>query len=130
MAMMDTPLNSWLLFDHTQRHHGATEVVTLLEPGRIHRYTYAEFSQRAQQLMHALDALGIEEGAPVATLAWNSYRHLELYFAVPCSRRVLHTLNLRLSPADLSYITAHAGARPPSVDADLTPILEQLRCAL
>ena len=130
MAMMDTPLNSWLLFDHAERHNGATEVVTLLEPGRMHRYTYTEFSQRAQQLMHALDELGIEEGAPVATLAWNSYRHLELYFAVPCSRRVLHTLNLRLSPEDLSYIIGHAGDRALFVDADLIPIVEQLGDAL
>jgi fatty-acyl-CoA synthase len=126
MAMMDTPLNSWLLFEHAPRHYADTEIVTRFESGDVHRTTYAEFGTRAQQLMHALDRLGLDKGVPVATLAWNSYRHLECYFGVPCSGRVLHTLNLRLSPEDLSYIINHARDRAILVDPDVLPVLERL----
>ncbi|GAC1329625.1 MAG: long-chain fatty acid--CoA ligase [Candidatus Dormibacteria bacterium] len=126
MAMMDTQLNSWLLFSHAEKHHGDTEVVSLVGPGKKHRYTYREYAQRTQQLMHALDRLNIPRGAAVATMAWNGYRHLELYFAIPCTGRVLHTLNLRLSADDLTYIIGHAEDRAIFVDADLLPILEKL----
>jgi fatty-acyl-CoA synthase len=129
MAMMDVQLNSWLLFEHAARHHAEVEVVTQL-PGQRHRYTYGEFSARAQRLMHALDRLGLEPGDRVASLAWNTYRHLELYFAVPCTRRILHTLNLRLSPEDLSFIVSDADDRAIFVDADLLPLLERLKPAL
>ena len=95
---MDVKLNAWLLFDHTPRHFATTEVVTRQTDGSIHRTTYGAFASRAQKLMHALDRLGIERGERVATFAWNTYRHLECYFAIPCSGRVLHTLNIRLSP--------------------------------
>jgi acyl-CoA synthetase (AMP-forming)/AMP-acid ligase II len=80
----------------------------------------------AQRLMHALDGLGLERGDRVATLAWNSHRHLEAYFAVPCTERVLHTLNLRLSPEDLRYIIGHADDRAVLVDVDLLPVLEEV----
>jgi fatty-acyl-CoA synthase len=126
MAMMDVPLNSWLLFSHAATHFGRTQVVTRLGPGDVHRYTYADFARRAQQLMHALDQLGIPAGERVATLGWNSYRHLECYFAVPCTGRVLHTLNLRLSPAELGWIIADADDRAIFLDADLLPLLERV----
>ncbi|MFN2463063.1 MAG: long-chain fatty acid--CoA ligase [Candidatus Dormibacteria bacterium] len=126
MAMMDTQLNSWLLFSHAEKHHGETEIVSLVGPGKKHRYTYREYARRTQQLMRALDRLGIERGAAVATMAWNNYRHLELYFAIPCTGRMLHTLNLRLSADDLAYIIGHAEDRAIFVDADLVPILEKL----
>src|SRR5258706_15729660 len=103
-AMMDVPLNAWRLFEHAPGHFGEVELVTRLQSRELQRGTYAEFATRAQQLMHALDGLGLEKGERVATLAWNSVRHLEAYFAVPCGGRVLHTLNLRLSPAELGYI--------------------------
>jgi fatty-acyl-CoA synthase len=126
MAMMETPLNTWLLFGHAPRYFPDTEVVTRLADGRVHRYTYAEFACRAQQLMHALDALGLAPGDRVATLAWNGYRHLEAYWAVPCTGRVLHTLNLRLSPEDLAYVIGHADDRAVLVDSDLLPLLEKV----
>ena len=126
MAMMDIPLNSWLLFDNVARSAGSTEIVSQIAPGQIHRYTYADFAKRAQQLMHALDKLGLEEGDRVATLAWNGYRHLECYFAIPCSGRVMHTLNLRLSPEDLSYIIGHADDRVIIADVDQLPLLEKI----
>ncbi|MFJ3338942.1 long-chain fatty acid--CoA ligase [Streptomyces sp. NPDC086766] len=126
MAMMNTPLNTWLLFGHAPRYFPDTEVVTRFPDGRVHRYTYADFGRRAQQLMHALDSLGLERGARVATLAWNNYRHLEAYWAVPCTGRVLHTLNLRLSPEDLTYVIGHAEDRAILVDPDLLPLLEKV----
>jgi fatty-acyl-CoA synthase len=126
MAMMDVPLNAWLLFGHAGRHFADAEVVTRRGPGDVHRYTYADFARRAQRLMHALDRLGCPAGERVATLAWNSYRHLECYFAVPCTGRVLHTLNLRLSPAELGWIIADADDRVIFVDADLLPLLERV----
>ena len=126
MAMMDVQLNSWLLFEHAPRHFGTTEVVTHLGPEGVHRYTYTDFARRAQQLMHALDQLGIGQGERVATLAWNSYRHLECYFGIPCTGRILHTLNLRLSPAELGWIIADADDRALFVDRDLVPLLERV----
>jgi len=125
--MMDVELNSWLMFDHAEGHHGDDEIVTGFSgSGEVHRETYREMSKRAQQLMHALDHLGLERGVPVATLGWNTYRHLEAYFAVPCTGRVLHTLNLRLGPKELGYIIDHAGDEAILVDADLLPLLEQV----
>jgi acyl-CoA synthetase (AMP-forming)/AMP-acid ligase II len=126
MAMMDVQLNSWLIFDHAPRYAAQTEVVSQIAPGQVHRYTYADFAKRAQQLMHALDSLDLEDGARVATLAWNGYRHLECYFGIPCTGRILHTLNLRLSPEDLTYIIGHADDRAIFVDPDLLPILEKV----
>src|SRR5947208_1804277 len=124
--MMETPLNAWLMFDHAPRQYADTEIVTRQCDGSIHRTTYGEFAPRAQQLMHALDRLGLEKGERVATFGWNTYRHLECYFAIPCSGRVLHTLNIRLSPSELSYIIGHADDRAILVDPDLVPLLEKV----
>ncbi|HEV3231975.1 MAG TPA: AMP-binding protein, partial [Candidatus Dormibacteraeota bacterium] len=125
-AMMDVQLGAWLLLDHATMHHASAELVTKTAGGDLHRYTYADFARRAQKLMHALDGLGIAAGERVATLGWNTYRHLECYFGVPCSRHVLHTLNLRLSPADLGYVIGHADDRAILVDPDLLPLLEKV----
>ena len=124
--MMDRPLNSWLLFANAGKSHRHAEIVSRLTDGTVHRYDYGAFSARAQQLMWALDHLGVEPGAPVATLAWNHHRHLEAYFGVPCSGRVLHTLNARLSADELAYIIDHAQDRVLLVDPDLLPVIEQL----
>ncbi len=123
--MMDTPLNAWLLFDNAPVHAAQAELVSRSPSGEVERHTYAEFGARTRQLMHALDHLGLEAGDRVATLAWNSARHLEAYFGVPCTGRVLHTLNLRLSPEDLAFIIGDAGDRAVLVDPDLLPLLEQ-----
>jgi fatty-acyl-CoA synthase len=125
-TMMEVELNSWLLFSHAGTHHGATEVVSRLPDGSTHRYTYADMARRSQQLMHGLDRLGLARGEPVATLAWNSYRHLEAYFGVPCSGRLIHTVNIRLSPEDLVYIINHAADAAVLVDADQVPLLERI----
>ena len=124
--MMNDPLNAWMMLDSGPSHSPCAEVVTRLPGGEVHRYTYADFGRRTRQLMHALDGLGLERGERVATLAWNSYRHLEAYLAVPCTGRVLHTLNVRLSPDELAFIIEDAGDRALLVDADLLPMIEEI----
>ena len=123
--MMDLPLNAWLLFDHAPAYSPDAELVSRDPTGKVERWTYAEFGRRTQQLMHALDRLGLARGDVVASLAWNSARHLEAYFGVPCTGRVLHTLNARLSPEDLAFIMQDAGDRAVLVDPDLLGLLEE-----
>ncbi len=125
-SMMDLPLSPWLLFSTAARHHHRTEVVSRLPSAGVHRYTLGEFAARAQRLMNALDSLGVEPGDRVATLAWNGYRHLEAYFAVPCSRRVLHTVNVRLSAEELALVMNDADDRVVLVDPDFVPLLAQV----
>jgi fatty-acyl-CoA synthase len=122
--MMNLPLNSWLLFDNASKHAAHAELVSRHPDGSIERHSYSEFSRRTHQLMGALDHLGVPHGATVATLAWNSVRHLEAYFAVPCTGRVLHTLNLRLSPEELAFIIGDADDVCILVDPDLLALLE------
>ncbi len=124
--MMDVELNAWLMFDHAPNYAPDAEVVSRLPSGGLHRYDYKRFGARTRQLMHALDRLGIERGERVATLGWNSFRHLEAYFAIPCTARVIHTLNARLSPEDLAYIIGHADDRAVLVDSDFLPLLEEV----
>ena len=124
--MMETPLNAWLLFDHAPHHAPEAQLVSRAPTGEVTRLTYAAFGRRTHQLMHALDHLGLARGDRVATLAWNSARHLEAYFGVPCSGRVLHTLNVRVSPEELAYMLADADDRAVLVDPDLLPLLEQV----
>ena len=101
------------------------EIVTRREGGR-HRYTYAEFGRRVAQLAHALRELGIAPGDRVGTLAWNNYRHLELYFAVPCVGAVLHTLNPRLFPEHLEFVINDAEDKVIFVDASIVPVLQRV----
>jgi fatty-acyl-CoA synthase len=91
----------------------------------LHRYTNADLIPRVRQLAAALRRLGVKPGDRVATLAWNNYRHVELYYAVPCMGAVLHALNLRLSPEQLAYIANDAGDSVIVVDEDLLPSLER-----
>jgi len=123
--MMDLPLNAWLLFDHAPTHSPEAALVSRDPSGKVARTTYVEFGRRTQQLMHALDRLGLARGDVVASLAWNSTRHLEAYFGVPCSGRVLHTLNVRLSPEDLAFVMHDAGDKVVLVDPDFLGLLEQ-----
>lgn len=101
--------------------------ITSRTPDGLHRYTYADFYGRVNQLARALERLGVKRGDRVGSLCWNSYRHLELYFAVPCFGAVLHTLNLRLAPDQLAYIINHANDQVIFVDASLVPLIETIR---
>ena len=105
--MMDTPLSLVHLFDRATRLFPEKEVVTAT-PSGLERVTYGEWGERTRRLGGVLDDLGISDDGRVATFAWNTARHLELYFAPPCTGRVSHTLNLRLFPEQLTYIVNHA----------------------
>src|SRR6266851_3437843 len=124
--MMDYPLTLHHFLERSARLFPRKEIVSVMPQG-MHRYTYGDYHRRTHRLARALGRLGIEPGDRVGTLAWNNYRHLELYFAVPCYGAVLHTLNLRLSAGDLTYIINHAGDRIIFVDASLVPILEGIK---
>src|SRR5690606_35628361 len=88
----------------------------------IFRYTYADLYRRVCRLANALDKLGAKTGEHVGSFAWNHHRHLELYFAVPCSQRVLHTVNIRLFKDQLIHVINHAEDRVLFVDEDLLPL--------
>ncbi|MCH9674685.1 MAG: long-chain fatty acid--CoA ligase [Gammaproteobacteria bacterium] len=126
MTMQTTPLLLSRLLGRGALLAPEEEIVTRTSAG-LHRQTYAETAARAAQIAHALDAMGIQRGERVATFMWNNARHLELYQAVPSMGAVLHTLNIRLGPADLEYIINHAQDRVIIVDADLLPHLEAIR---
>jgi fatty-acyl-CoA synthase len=98
--------------------------------GSMHRYSYGDFYARVHRLAHALKELGVEPRDRIRTLCWNNFRHLELYFAIPCGGYVLHTLNLRLAADQLSYIVNHAEDHVIFVDASLLSILEPVRAEL
>ena len=106
--MMQLPLLISSLLMHAERHHGEQEIVSRRVEGDIHRYTYRDLAARARRLANALARLGVARSDRVATLAWNGYRHMELYYAVSGSGAVLHTLNPRLHPDQLVYIAGHA----------------------
>ncbi len=124
--MMDWPLTLHHFLDRAARLFPRKEIATRTAAG-MHRYTYADFHRRVHRLAHALTRLGIGRGDRVATFAWNTYRHLEIYFAAPCMGAVLHTLNIRLAPDQLIYIINHAEDRVIFVDASLVPLLERIR---
>lgn len=108
---MNRPLLISSLIRNASRYFSDVEIVSRLEDGSLHRYTYADCHARAQQLANALADLGLEMGDRVATLGWNNHRHLEAYFAIPGSGMVLNTINPRLHIAQIVYIAGHAEAK-------------------
>ena len=114
------------LIEHADRHHGEGEVVSRRVEGDIHRYTYKEVASRSRQVANALDALKLGFSDRVATLAWNGYRHLELYFGVSGTGRVLHTLNPRLHPDQIVWIANHAEDVVLCFDMSFLPIVKAI----
>ncbi|MBI1844528.1 MAG: long-chain fatty acid--CoA ligase [Actinobacteria bacterium] len=121
--MQDVPLTLPHFFQRAERLFAAKEVVSATGVGTRERMTYGAWAQRTRRLGGVLDQLGISAEGRVATFAWNSGRHLELYFAAPCSGRILHTLNLRLFPEQLTYIVNHAEDEVIFVDRSLVAML-------
>ena len=128
--MMTYPLTLTHFFERSRRLFARKTIATRVPGGPLFRYTYGEFVERTMRLAGALAALGVRRGDRVATFAWNSHRHLELYWAVPLSGAILHTLNIRLSAHDLTYIINHAGDSIIFADASLLPLLGAFRDAL
>jgi len=122
--MQNHPLLISSLIDFAERHHGESEVVSRRVEGDMHRYTYKDVARRARQVAHALDGLDLVFSDRVATLAWNGYRHLELYFGVSGTGRVLHTLNPRLHPDQIVWITNHAEDQVVCFDLTFLPIIK------
>jgi len=127
--MMDYQLTLRPILERAYRLFPKREVVTKVGPN-MHRYTYADLYHRTGQLAHVLEKLGVKSGDRVGTLAWNTYRHLELYFGIPCMGGVCHTLNLRLPPEQLVYIINHAADKVIFVDQSLLPLIEKIETHL
>jgi len=125
--MQETPLLISSLIEYADRYHGDTEIVSRTPDGVIHRYGYRELHRRAKQLAAALVAAGIRPGDRVATLAWNTHRHMELYYAVSGMGAVLHTINPRLFPDQLEYICNHAEDRLLFFDTTFVQLVKKLR---
>jgi acyl-CoA synthetase (AMP-forming)/AMP-acid ligase II len=123
--MQDYELSLQHVLWRIERLHQKKEVLTKRDDG-VHRTTYGEMVPRINRLAGALKQLGVKPGDRVATLAWNTDRHLELYYAVPCMGAVLHTLNLRLFPQHLEFIVNDAGDKVLFVDQSLLPLLKPL----
>src|SRR3981081_1003714 len=123
--MMDYPLTLQHMLWRAQRLFAKKEIVTRREEG-LHRYSYSDLAGRVTQLANVLRRLGVKPGDRVATLAWNNYRHLELYYSVPCTGAVLHTLNLRLFPDQLEFTIKDAGDSIVFIDKTLLPLLDRI----
>ena len=106
---------------------GSREIVSQTPDKQFHRYTYRDLARRAKKLAVALTNVGVRPGDRVGTLCWNHHQHLEAYYGIMCCGGVLHTLNLRLHPTDLSYIANHADDRVILVDECLLPLLDSFR---
>jgi fatty-acyl-CoA synthase len=127
--MQKTPLMISSLLRHADRFHGDTEIVSRRCEGDVHRYTYREAHRRTRQLANALKRLGVKEGDRVATVAWNGYRHFELYYGVSGIGAIVHTVNPRLFPDQLAYIFNHAEDDYIFFDLTFAPLVEKLAAA-
>ena len=128
--MQDQPLLISSLIEFAERHHGDGEIVSRRVEGDIHRYTWADVARRSRQAANALDGENLGFGDRVATLAWNGYRHLELYYGVSGSGRVLHTINPRLHPDQIAWIMNHAEDKILCFDLSFLPLVQAVhaRC--
>ena len=124
--MMDMPLLVSSLLQHAARHHSDTEIVSRRVEGDIHRYTYHDCHQRSRRLADALVRSGTSMGDRIGTLAWNGYRHMELYYGVGGMGGVVHTINPRLHPEQIAWIVNHAGDTHLAFDLTFLPIVEAI----
>ena len=122
--MQNQPLLISSLIDFAERHHGDGEIVSRRVEGDLHRYAWRDVARRARQIANGLDSWGLGFGDRVATLAWNGYRHLELYFGVSGSGRVLHTINPRLHPEQIAWIANHAEDQVLCFDLSFLPLVQ------
>jgi len=111
---------------HAESVYSDTEIVSLIGKGELHRYSFAEAFSRTRRLANALESLGVKPGDRIGTLAWNNYRHFELYYAIAGIGAVCHTVNPRLYVEQISYIIDHAADRWLFVDPEFMPLIEQI----
>jgi len=126
---MQWPLVLTHFLERARRMHHARPIASREADG-VFRYRYGEWAERVARLAGALTALGVRRGDRVATFGWNTYRHFEAYFAIPCMGAVLHTMNVRLFPEQLVWVMNHAGDRVVLVDPTLLPLFEKIRAQL
>ncbi|HET9580316.1 MAG TPA: AMP-binding protein, partial [Usitatibacter sp.] len=124
--MMQMPLLVSSLLAHADRHHGDAQVVSRRIEGDIHRYTYREAHRRAQQLANALHGLGAKQGDRIGSLAWNGYRHFELFYAASGAGMVMHTVNPRLFPEQIAWIINDAEDAILFIDLTFLPLVEKI----
>ena len=124
--MQSIPLLVSSLIRHADRHHGDVEIVSRRVEGDLHRYTFSDLHVRAKRLANALSTLGVGPGECVATLAWNGYRHMELYYGVAGRGSIVHTINPRLTPDLIAWITVHAKDAVLCFDLTFLPIVEKI----
>jgi fatty-acyl-CoA synthase len=128
--MMDRPLLVSSVIDYAADIYPDVEIVSNTVEGGIHRYSYRASRERIGRLANALVGLGVKPGDRVATLAWNGYRHFELYFAIAGIGAVCHTINPRLFPEQITYIANHAEDTTLFFDLTFLPLVEKLKPAL
>jgi len=124
--MQSQELSISSLIEFAERHHAEGEIVSRRVEGDIHRYTYKEAAQRSRQLAGVLDSLALKQGDRVASIAWNGYRHLEMYFGVSGSGRVLHTINPRMAPEQIAWVMNHAQDQMVCFDMTFLPIVKAI----
>jgi fatty-acyl-CoA synthase len=124
--MMDTPLLISSIMRHAEQLFADTEIVSITHDHPRHRYTYRDAFKRSRQLANALDQLGVDRGDVIGTLAWNDFRHFEIYYASSCSGVVCHTINPRLFPEQIDFIINHAEDQWLFVDPLFVPLLEKI----
>ncbi|HKV13460.1 MAG TPA: long-chain-fatty-acid--CoA ligase [Reyranella sp.] len=124
--MQDRPLLISQIIDFAAASYPDVEIVTRTVEGPIHRYGYRQAHKRSKQIAEALQGLGIGFGDRVGTIAWNTFRHFELYFGISSMGAVLHTINPRLAPDHVAYIANHAEDKAIFVDLNLLPVVENV----
>ncbi len=128
--MMNTPLTVSSILQYAEQYHQDGEIVSRNVEGGIHRYSYRDAAARSRRLANGLKRLGVQNQDRVATLAWNTHRHYEIYFAVSGSGAILHTINPRLFPDQLAYILNHAEDEVLFIDLTFIPLLEKIASEL
>ena len=122
--MQRHPLLISSLIVHAARTHPHGEIVSRTIEGPLHRCTYVDIERRAGQIASLLTSLGVAPGERIGTLAWNGYRHLEVYYAAPGMQAICHTINPRLHPDDISYIINHAADKVLFVDSSFAALIK------
>jgi fatty-acyl-CoA synthase len=125
--MQNWPLLVPTILDHAKRWHGEQEIVTRTVEGAIHRYTYADLYSRTKRCANALRRLAVREGDVIATMAWNTHRHMEIWYAIMGSGAICHTINPRLFRDQLIYIANHAEDKYLFLDSSFVSVVEEVQ---